>query len=126
MKPVDPTVRAVLDWVSARHPDREGDPTPTTPLVEDGWLSSLDVLDLLLFLEQLTGRPPALAGPGPSTQPTRLRGRPPDREACSRLLPPPPQRQPQPPRPRRGSHPPEADLLVRARVDPWSLAVRSC
>ncbi len=58
---------AVRQWVLERNPDlKEADLADDTPLIERRYLTSLQVTDLLMFLEELRGAPvdPAHLEPG--------------------------------------------------------------
>jgi len=51
------TREALRRWIVERRPDITSDAIDDhTPLIEGGYLESLDVADLLLFVEQLRGR----------------------------------------------------------------------
>lgn len=48
--------RALRDWVLAAAPDRDAAGlTDVTPLVEERYLTSLQITDLILFIEDLRG-----------------------------------------------------------------------
>jgi len=49
---------AVRQWILARHPGYEPTRlTDDTPLIEERLLTSIQVMDLLLYLEEVTGAP---------------------------------------------------------------------
>ena len=58
---------ALRSWIAERNPDLPaGEPSDETPLIERRYLTSLQVADLLLFIEQLRQEPidPASLRPG--------------------------------------------------------------
>ena len=63
-----PEIKAALrEWIRARHPDQEGaDLDERTPLIKARYLTSPEVPDLLLFIEELrrSAIDPAALSPG--------------------------------------------------------------
>ncbi len=58
---------ALRDWIRARNPDVPDDePADATPLIERRYLTSLQVADLLVYIEELRQAPvdPARLKPG--------------------------------------------------------------
>lgn len=47
--------KQVRDWIYGRAKDKPARLEDTTPILEEGILSSLDVVELVLFLENLRG-----------------------------------------------------------------------
>jgi len=51
----DETRRQLRDWIVGRAKDKPDEMKDDTPVLEKGILSSLDVVELILFIEQLKG-----------------------------------------------------------------------
>jgi acyl carrier protein len=47
--------RQLRDWIVGRAKDKPAEMKDDTPVLENGILSSLDVVELILFIEQLKG-----------------------------------------------------------------------